>query len=133
MSLKCHHIGMITNKPRNLIDFYCVKLGFEELGTTMVSQDLMEHIFGVRSPCTLTKMGRDKILLEVIHPQRLELSQKSVDTAGMNHWSLGVKNRDSFVAELKEKDVTFVEFQKDEKTIIFLKDPDGNLVEIYEA
>lgn len=133
MNLKCHHVGIMTNNPRGLIDFYCAKLGFEESGTTLVSQDLMEHIFGIPTPCTLTKMRRDDVLLEILHPQRLELKQNPFDAAGMNHWSLGVKDRDSFMAELESKDMAVVEFQKDEKAIIFLKDPDGNLVEIYEA
>jgi len=129
----CHHVGIFTNNPRELIRFYTEKLGFEVEGEKTVSEELLRGIFGLLSPCTLTKLRFDKVILEILTPQNLELKKRPNDVKGYNHWSLGVQNKEAFTEELKKKGVLVLEFEKNGHFIYFVKDPEGNLIEIYES
>jgi len=131
--LTCHHLGIFTNHPQNLIKFYKEKLGFEEGETKLVSRDLMDQIFGIPSPCTLTKLELGQSVLEIISPQNLTLKRKDSDISGYNHWALGVADKEKFCQELKQKRVAVLEVEREGRKIFFVKDPEGNLIEIYES
>ncbi|NIM90799.1 MAG: hypothetical protein GTO17_07615 [Candidatus Aminicenantes bacterium] len=128
----CHHIGLFTNDPKSLIKFYTEKLGFDEEATKIVSAELMDKIFGIKSPCTLTKLKLGQIVLEVIAPQGLNLKPRDFDVSGYNHWALGVADKERFCQELKQKGVAVLEVEREDRKIFFVKDLEGNLIEIYE-
>jgi len=133
MSYFCHHIGIFTTNPQKLIKFYKEKMGLEEGETKVVSRDLMEHIFGIQSSSKITKLKFGQVILEIISPQNLNLRKRDQDISGYNHWSLGVKNKEEFCLELKKKGVPVLEVEKEARFIYFIKDPEGNLIEIYES
>jgi len=41
-----------------------------------------------------------------------------------------VGNREAFVQKMKEKGVAIIEVQRNDHLVYFIKDPDGNLIEI---
>ena len=129
----CHHVGIFTNNPSELIRFYTEKLGFKVEEEKAAPEELLRKIFGVSSPCTLTKLRFGQVILEILAPQNLELKKRPNDVTGYNHWSLGVQNKEAFTKELKEKGVLVLEFEKNGHFIYFVKDPEGNLIEIYES
>ena len=129
----CHHLGIFTNNPKSLIKFYTEKLGFNEEATKLVSAELMDRIFGIPAPCTLTKLKLGQGVLEVIAPQGLNLKRRDLDVSGYNHWALGVADKEKFCQELKQKRVAVLELEREDRRIFFVKDPDGNLIEIYES
>lgn len=129
----CNHIGLGTNNPQKLIKFYTEKLGFKEGKAKLLSKDLMRRIFGISSSGRLTKLRLDRITLEIISPQNLKMKKRDNDISGYNHWGLGVKEKEKFCKHLKEKGVPIVEIESKGKTLHFVKDPEGNLVEIYET
>jgi len=133
MGNMCHHVGIFTNNPRELIGFYTEKLGFEVEGEKTISEELLRGIFGLSSPCTLTKLRFGTVIIEILTPQNLELKKRPNDVKGYNHWSLGVQNKEAFTEELKKKGVPVLEFEKNGHFIYFVKDPEGNLIEIYES
>lgn len=129
----CHHLGVFTSNPQNLIKFYTEKLGFEEGETKLVSEDLMEKIFGIRSTCTLTKLRLGQSILEIITPQNLNLKRRESDISGYNHWALGVTDKNKFSQELRQKGVNILQVEREGRKIFFVEDPEGNLIEIYET
>jgi len=133
MTPSCHHLGIFTNNPSSLIKFYKEKLGFEEGGTKLVSRDLMEKIFGIPSSCSLTKLRLGQSVLEIISPQSLNLKRKEYDISGYNHWALEVADKEKFCQELRQKGVVVLEVEREDRRIFFVKDPEGNLIEIYES
>jgi len=128
-----HHLGIFTDNPQSLIQFYKEIFGFEEERTKPVSRDLMEQIFGIPSSCTLTKLKLGQIILEIISPQNLNLKRREYDISGYNHWALEVAAKEKFCQELRQKGVTVLEVKSDGRKIFFAKDPEGNLIEIYES
>ena len=129
----CHHLGVFTSNPQNLIKFYTEKLGFEEGETKLVSEDLMEKIFGIPSTCTLTKLRLGQSILEIITPQNLNLKRRESDISGYNHWALEVADKNKFCQELRQKGVTILQVEREGRKIFFVEDPEGNLIEIYES
>lgn len=133
MTPTCHHLGIFTNDPQSLVKFYKEKLGFEEGETKLVARDLMDQIFGIPSPCTLTKLKLGQSVLEIISPQDLNLKSRESDFSGYNHWALEVVDKEKFCQELRQKGVTVLEVEREGRKIFFIKDPEANLIEIYES
>jgi catechol 2,3-dioxygenase-like lactoylglutathione lyase family enzyme len=69
----------------------------------------------------------------VIAPQGLNLKQRDLDVSGYNHWALGIADKERFCQELKKKGVAVLELEREDRKIFFVKDPEGNLIEIYES
>ena len=133
MTYFCHHVGILTAHPQKLIKFYSEKIGFDIAETKDISEELMVRIFGIPSPATLTKLKLDQVILEIISLEIQLVKKRPVGVAGYNHWGVSVSNKEAFIQELKAKGVPVLEVDRGGRTIIFVVDPDGNLIEIYEA
>lgn len=131
MTYFCRHIGIITAHPEKLITFYSEKVGFELEETKNVPEDLMERIFGISSPASLTKLKLAQVILEIFSLEEPLIQNRPLDVAGYNHWGLAVGDREAFVEKLKAKGVKVLDWKREGRTIFFVADPDGNLVEIY--
>ena len=132
MNAQCHHIGIITVHADDLVSFYADKLGFEVMGAKTVPQDLMASIFRLECSGKLVKMKMGEAVLEIISPEDGVLENREVRHEGINHWSLGVPDRDEYLSSLEERGVEPLEYLKGNQKIVFVEDPDGNLVEIYK-
>lgn len=128
----CHHIGLFGQDPDSLVAFYVEKLGFELEGAKIISADWMDKIFGVPDACRLIKLSLGSAVLEIFVPQSEGLVCRTASSRGYNHWGLGVGNKESFVSRLEKKGVPVLKLKGTGKTICFVKDPEGNLIEIYE-
>ncbi len=133
MTNYCHHVGIFTNNPQQLIEFYKEKLGFKIGETKEVPENLIKKIFGIQALCKLTKLKFDKVTIEIISPESLNLKKKPNDISGYNHWGLAVQDKEDFCRELQKKGVEIREYVKNGHPIFFVIDPEGNLIEIYEA
>jgi catechol 2,3-dioxygenase-like lactoylglutathione lyase family enzyme len=51
---------------------------------------------------------------------------------GYNHWALGVGDKEMFVRGLEKKGVRILKLEGTGRFIFFVKDPEGNLIEIYQ-
>ena len=129
----CHHFGILARNPEKLKEFYIEKLGFEEGETRLLPADLVDQIFSIPSACYLIKLKRGSLVLELFSLTEMETEEKKSATSGYNHWGLGVENKERFVEDLKQLDVSVMEIQHSGRTIYFVKDPEGNLIEIYES
>lgn len=128
----CHHVGIFTNRPQALISFYTEKMGFQKGETKTLTEDLMERIFRVSMACTLFKLTLDRVILEIISPQTHEPEKRAKRMMGYNHWGLSMCNKRAYCAELEEKGVPFIKVGEEDRFLFFVRDPDGNLVEICE-
>jgi len=128
----CDHIGLFSQHPEILVPFYTEKLGFEEAGTKSISREWMSLIFGVPAQCRLIKLRYDSAVVEIFVPQSGRLDDKAANFQGYNHWGLRVPDKESFVRELESKGVQVLKLEGTGRFVYFIKDPEGNLIEIYE-
>ena len=133
MPAHIHHIGIMTNNPHKMVAFYAEKLGFQVGPTTMVPESLIAKIFGFPSPCSLTKLSYGRIIVEIISPEGTVLRGHEVSAAGYNHWGFGVEDAEDFCRQLVKRGGEVIRAAKNGRFINFIKDPDGNLIEIYQA
>jgi catechol 2,3-dioxygenase-like lactoylglutathione lyase family enzyme len=133
MNIFCHHFGILARDPEALKEFYTGYLGFEEGETRLLPADLVNQIFGIHSPCTLTKLTFGSLVLEIFVLTELQADKREPVTSGYNHWGMGVEDKEQFVRNLKQKNVPLIEIERSGRMIYFVKDPEENLIEIYEA
>jgi catechol 2,3-dioxygenase-like lactoylglutathione lyase family enzyme len=130
----CDHIGMMTNRPDRLIDFYRDKLGFTVEKEDILPSSLMKAIFGVPSRCRFVKMACSgeggTVFIEIFHPLTAVTARRQSRAAGINHWGFRVGSREEFCRLLRRRGVPVIEVSRNSRTIYFIRDPDGNRVEI---
>ena len=61
------------------------------------------------------------------------LDNKITPSQGYNHWGLGVADKESFVRDLESKGIPVLKLEGSGRFIYFVKDPEENLIEIYET
>jgi catechol 2,3-dioxygenase-like lactoylglutathione lyase family enzyme len=132
MEASCDHVGLFSQNPEILVPFYTEKLGFENVGTKSVSKEWMSRIFGVPAECLLIKLRYGSAVVEIFVPQSRILGDKIAASQGYNHWGLGVEDKDSYVRTLEREGVPVLKLEGSGRFIYFIKDPGGNLIEIYE-
>ena len=132
MTYTCNHIGLFSSQPEELIAFYVEKLGFERGESRFLSKDLMGQIFAVPADCRMTKLFFGEIALEVFTLEGGDLKSRSVDTSGYNHWGLTVEDKEMFCAEAEERGAEVIKVARNDRFIYFIKDPEGNLIEVFE-
>ena len=130
MTFSCHHIGLSTSHPRRLIEFYTNKLGFKAGEKKTVSKKLMQRVFGISSSGILTKLTLGDVLVEIISPECFGIEKRPDIVSGYNHWCLSVQNKTLFLKKLEKKGVEVLQIGKNDRFIYFVKDPEGNLIEI---
>jgi catechol 2,3-dioxygenase-like lactoylglutathione lyase family enzyme len=128
----CDHIGLFSQNPEILVPFYTEKLGFEHQGSKSISKEWMMRIFGMPAACQLIKLRFGSAVVEIFVPQSERLNDKIVPSQGYNHWGLGVDDKELFVRELESNGVPVLKLEGTGRFIYFVKDPEGNLIEIYE-
>jgi catechol 2,3-dioxygenase-like lactoylglutathione lyase family enzyme len=133
MNIFCHHFGILAKNPEELKNFYINSLGFEEGETRLLPADLVNQIFSIPSPCYLTKLNGGSVVLEIFTLTDLHAHKREFTTAGYNHWGMGVEDKVQFVQDLKQKNVPVLEIEHAGRIVYFVKDPEGNLIEIYQV
>jgi len=132
MESTCNHIGVTSADPEGLIRFYTDKIGFAREGEKKIPSVLMEQIFGIDSPCRLIKLRLGRVVLEVFDFQTTTAPHLRECTVGINHWGLEVENKMSFIRKLRQRSVPLIEADGKGHTIYFIRDPEGNRIEVFE-
>ncbi len=127
------HLGLISDDPTALIRFYTEKLGFSEGENRTIPSDLVHEIFGLPVECRMTKLHRGEMILEVFSPLGLEIEPRADTQAGYNHFGLWVEDKKQFCRQLAEQGVEVIETPYKDRFVYFVKDPDGNRIEIFET
>lgn len=127
------HLGLISDNSPVLIRFYTEKLGFSEGESRTIPRDLVKNIFGLPAECRMTKLHRGEITLEVFSPQGLGLAPRADTQAGYNHFGLWVEDKRQFCSKLAEQGAEVIEAPYQDRVVYFVKDPDGNRIEIFET
>ena len=133
MKDRIHHFGLFTAKPDELIEFYTKKLGFVLLGTKVVSASHMEQIFGLRKQSPVAKLKRQDVILELFSPDHIDIPLPGESGLGLNHWGLEVESVETFLTEMEPMGVDIVSVDFNGRIIHFIRDPEGNLIEVCES
>ena len=127
------HLGLLSNQPLRLREFYVKKLGFTEGESRTIARDLMQKIFNLPVECRMLKLHRQDSVLEIFAPQGLELLPSHDNLTGINHFGIWVQDKEAFCTELAAQDVPVIKAAYKDRFIYFVQDPEGNRIEVFEA
>ncbi len=132
--MKFNHIGLFTNNPRRLLNFYEGKLKFKKVYQTELSKKVIKQIFGINEDCFMARLVLDEMHVEIFWPKKKNVLKSRIPNAiGYNHFGVLVKNKQRYCRNLRDKyKVKVIEVDRGNRYIYFIEDPDKNLVEIME-
>ena len=120
-----NHVGIINKNEEQAVRFYKDFLGFEITKESIVSKELSERLFAVSRDIRLLVFERDGIKVEVfISP---EYNPPSPD---LNHIGFLLDNFSEIIEKATKAGVELIVGKTKEKTVYFIKDFSGNLIEI---
>lgn len=151
--IKFNHLGLFTQQPKRILNFYLRGLGFTKEYQTLLPGNVMYPIFKINHECHMAKLIRDDIALEVFWFAPLETKEKSgrrkmsltgfenyklkearIGTAGYNHFGVEVKDRQKFCNTLAKRfGIKVIKIRRQDHYNYFIQDPDKNLIEVKEA
>lgn len=126
----CDHIGLLSGNAKRLARFYTKKLGFKKTKEELLPTSIMQPIFHISCDCIFIKLVSGKVMIELFEPTSLSMRRRHSDTAGIHHWGYCVGDREKFVSQLKKKNVKIITVKRNDHSVYFITDPDGNRIEI---
>jgi catechol 2,3-dioxygenase-like lactoylglutathione lyase family enzyme len=126
------HVGLFTSHPRRMINFYTNRLGFAKDKESYISGDIMERIFGIACGCRLVRFVKGNARVEIFIPDSLTFKKKINKQIGYNHYSLVVSDKIRFCSSMAARRVGVIKIKRENHTTYFIKDPDGNRIEIQD-
>ncbi len=129
----CDHIGIFTNHYQRLVSFYTQKMGFAKEKEERLSKSIMRSVFGVASEGKFTRLVSGDMRMEIFGLIGVHLRKNDNQTIGYNHWSACVTDKKKFLDGLKRKQVKIISIKRNDHFVFFVKDPDGNRIEVKEC
>jgi catechol 2,3-dioxygenase-like lactoylglutathione lyase family enzyme len=135
--LTAHHVGITVTDLERALDFYRDTFGFEVLVRFSVAGDAFETGVGVDgASANFAHLDASGVRLELVEYEPIGDDRRgdSVNDPGSKHLGLGVDDVDAFYDGLASDVETLSEPQTTESgtRILFLRDPEENLVEVIE-
>ncbi len=135
--LSGHHVGITANDLEELVAFYRDVLGLAVLNRFEVGGTAFADAVDVDdASARFAHLDADGIRLELVEydPQAQASPPAGLNQPGATHVGFAVDDLDAFSADLPETVSTISEPRTTESgtTIMFCRDPEGNLVEILE-
>jgi len=123
------HIGLWTDNALRLINFYKKKLGFKVISSQRLPGNIVKKIFGFNTSCCFYRLQFEGLKLEIFEPHKKSVFKKTF-TSGIHHFGLVVENREDFITNASKQKIKIVKVKRDGHFVYFIKDPDGNMIEI---
>ncbi len=128
----CDHIGICTNQAERMVKFYIDKFGFQKSKEEILERSIAKPIFGLNSTFKFIRLTSGSVMIEIFEPMSVPAKRQKNIIAGYHHWGCCVSNRLEFVQALKRKKVKIIEVKRNSHIVYFVRDPDGNMIEIRE-
>jgi catechol 2,3-dioxygenase-like lactoylglutathione lyase family enzyme len=138
MSTSVHHVGVTVSDLEATLPFYRDVLDFDVLSRFSVDGEAFERGVGVDgASAAFAHLDGGDVRVELVEydPAGEACRADRVNQTGAKHLGVGVDDLDAFYAELPDDVPTVSEPQTTASgtKILFVEDPEGNLVEVLET
>ncbi len=133
--MKLDHIALVVSNMKTSLDFYTRFLGLTIKREFELSEEESQHLFQVSSPARAVQLSMDSGVLELFEFKRgTEIKNLSSPvTNGLFHYALQIGQPiKAFIARAREERIPVYSIVRGGKSIYFIQDPDGVLVEVRE-
>ena len=130
-----NHVGQCVTDLAVSKRFYCELLGFSLQREINPPDDLSAQLLGLDAPLEMTAsyLARDGLVLELIHygapDQTQRVAPRAMNHPGLTHISLSVDDVDGVIAKIADYGGEVVP-GSNIGSGVFVRDPDGQLVEL---
>ena len=137
-ALRAHHFGITVTDLDRTVEFYRDVFGLEVLDRFSVSGEAFSEGVGVKGATgSFAHLDADGARVELVEydPEGEEGVRGSVNRPGVKHLGLAIDDLRDFYEGLPDDVETLSEPQTTSSgaRILFVQDPEGNLVEVIEA
>ena len=135
MSSVFNHLGQCVTDLERSKRFYCELLGFTFQREINPPDDMSAKLLGLDPPLgmTATYLGRDGLVLELLHfdapGQTRPYARRGMNEPGLRHISLSVEDLEGVMAKIADYGGEVIA-DSDIGSGVFVRDPDGQLVEL---
>ena len=119
------HVGLTSSSEEKSDAFYADLLGLIKSEPKMLSFELAKAIFNVDRELEMINYQDENIYFEIFIT-----GPNGGNSRKIEHTCLEVDNLERFLEKCRRQDVEIARIPKGNKTLIFIKDFDGNLFEI---
>lgn len=119
-----NHVGITNRSEEQALRFYGDLLGLEKTKEILLAPELSEQIFAVSKEIKILVFEAQGIKVEVF------ISDFKEALPDFAHFGIFIDNLSELIEKAKRSDVEFIVGTHKEKTVYFLKDFSGNLIEI---
>ncbi len=119
------HIGIVNKSEEDALLFYHDILGLDKIKDSVSTADLSEQLFSVSKDIKMVVFGKGGLKVEVfilpgfIHP-----------SPNIPHLGLQVKNLEQLLERAKQAGARVIIGKRSDKTVYFIQDFSGNLIEV---
>jgi methylmalonyl-CoA/ethylmalonyl-CoA epimerase len=120
-----NHVGVINKSREDALRFYKDFLGLDLTREATVLKEMSVQLFAVAEDIPMMVFEKDGIKIEVfIYPE----SKQPVPD--IKHIGLSLENLSEVIKKAPEAGIELITGKTKDKTVYFIKDPSGNLIEI---
>ena len=130
MQPACQHIALFVRNIKTMSRFYTQQLQFTLERDYVAERGQMKDIFGIDAPCRIQYLSLRGFGVELFQFRGTRLIERRARTAGLNHWTLLVEDKYLFCEKLRKKKISVIQIIKSHGHTFFIKDPEGNLIEV---
>lgn len=122
--MELNHVGIINKNEGQALKFYRDFLGLENTREILLAQELSEQLFSLSREIKVLVFEKPGIKLEVF------LSDFQHAIPNFTHFGMMIDSLPEILEKAKRFNVEVIVGKHKEKTVYFLKDFSGNLIEI---
>jgi methylmalonyl-CoA/ethylmalonyl-CoA epimerase len=122
--MKLNHIGIINKSEEQALKFYKDFLGLEKTKEILLSPELSKQLFSLSQEVKVLVFEKYGIKIEVF------ISDFQLAHPNFTHFGIMLDNFSEITEKAKRSNVDIIIGKHKEKTVYFLKDFSGNLIEV---
>ena len=122
--MELNHIGVTNKSEKHAIEFYQDFLGLEKTREILLPPELSEQLFSLSQEIKVLVFEKPGIKIEVF------ISDFQHANPNFTHFGIMLDNLAEVTEKAKRSHVDLIIGKHKEKTVYFLKDFSGNLIEI---
>ena len=119
------HVALVCSSEENSDRFYQNLLGLEKSEPKILARPLSKAIFNVDTELMMINYRGEQVHFEIFITDPSESRLKQI-----GHVCLEIEDLNAFLNECHHLEIEVNQVPKGDKTLTFIRDPDGNLFEI---
>ncbi len=125
--MRLKHVALVCSSEKRCDKFYENLLGLKKIGTKNIPSSLSKQIFNIDSQYKIINYANNAVHFEIFIGRAKNQMGKRIE-----HVCLEVGDAKTFLDRCRSSGITINQIEKDDKSLIFIRDDDGNLFEIKE-